>query len=224
MSDYIWKWNFQMAGRLDSNQYYLQFVRQMVRWLIHDPVLKQVRAMADANEFPVGSDITGTIQVLQDDYRPADNATLTPKLRTPAGVALPLQYVPTENPGEFRYRLRADEEGLYELDVQAQVGGKSHEANRLLVHVRRSGDENQVAVPNHPLLQQIAEKTNGTFFALHDSNRPTLASLVEFFGAVPSYKVLEEHRLRLRETVPLFIMLLVVLAVEWWWRRRVGLI
>lgn len=224
MSDYVWKWNFQMAGRLDSNQYYLQFVRQMVRWLIHDPVLKQVRAMADANEFPTGSDITGTIQVLQDDYRPAENATLTPKLRTPAGVELPLQYVPTENPGEFRYRLRADEEGLYELDVQAQIAGQSHEANRLLVHVRRPGDENQVAAPNHPLLQQIAEKTNGTFFALHDTSRPTLASLVEFFGATPSYKVLEEHRLRLRETVPLFVMLLVVLGVEWWWRRRVGLI
>src|SRR2546426_508515 len=59
MSDYIWKWNFQMAGQLDSNQYYLQFVRQMVRWLIRDPVLKQVRIMADASEFSVGSEVTG---------------------------------------------------------------------------------------------------------------------------------------------------------------------
>jgi hypothetical protein len=69
LSDYIWKWNFHMAGRTDSNQYYLQFVRQMVRWLIRDPILKQVRVMADANEFPIGSEITGTVQALQDDYR-----------------------------------------------------------------------------------------------------------------------------------------------------------
>ena len=86
MSDYIWKWNFQMAGRLDSNQYYLQFVRQMVRWLIRDPALKQVRIMADASEFPVGSEVTGTLQVLQDDYRPTETATLSTKLRTPGGT------------------------------------------------------------------------------------------------------------------------------------------
>jgi hypothetical protein len=224
MSDYVWKWNFQMAGRMDSNQYYLQFVRQMVRWLIRDPVLKQVRIMADASEFPVGSEVAGTFQVLQDDYRPADDAVLRTTLRTPAGLEAPVQYVPTGHPGEFRYRFRAEEEGLYELDVQAQMGGKIHEANRLLLRVHRPGDERQQAAPNHTLLRDIANRTGGTFFALDDPARPSMASLAEFFGGAPSYKVLEEKRLRLRETVPLFLLVLGCLAVEWWWRRRAGLI
>ncbi len=224
MSDYIWKWNFQMAGQLDSNQYYLQFVRQMVRWLIRDPVLKQVRIIADASEFPVGSEVTGTLQVLQDDYRPTETATLSTKLRTPHGTEVPVQYVPTSNPGEYRYRFRADEEGIYELDVQAEIGGKTHEANRLLLRVQRPGDENQHAAPNHTLLRDIAERTGGTFFAIHDPARPSVASLIEFFGGAPSYKVLEEIRLRLRETFPLFLAVLGVLAVEWWWRRRAGLL
>ena len=224
MSDYVWKWNFQMAGRLDSNQYYLQFVRQMVRWLIRDPVLKQVRIMADASEFPVGSEVTGTLQVLQDDYRPAETATLSTKLRTPKGTEVPMQYVPTGTAGEYRYRFRADEEGIYELDVQAQVGGKTHEANRLLLRVQRPGDENQHAAPNHALLRDIAERTGGTFFALDDPARPSVASVSEFFGGTPSYKVLEETRLRLRETLPLFLVVLGVLALEWWWRRRAGLL
>ncbi len=224
MSDYIWKWNFQMAGRLDSNQYYLQFVRQMVRWLIRDPILKQVRIMADASEFPVGSDVTGTLQVLQDDYRPTENATLSTKLRTPHGTETPVQYVPTGNPGEYRYRFRADEEGIYELDVQADIGGKTHEANRLLLRVQRPGDESQHAAPNHKLLRDIAERTGGTFFPIYAPARPSVASLVEFFGGAPSYKVLEETQLRLRETLPLFLVVLGVLGVEWWWRRRVGLL
>lgn len=224
MTDYIWKWNFQMAGRMDSNQYYLQFVRQMVRWLIRDPVLKQVRMTADASEFPMGSDVTGTLQVLQDNYHPAETATLTTKLRTPGGLEGPLQYVPTGNPGEFRYRFRADEEGMYELDVQALIGGATHEANRLLLRVQRPGDEKQSAVPNHTLLRDIAERTGGIFFALHDPARPTVASLTEFFGGTPSYKVLEETRLRLRESLPWFSAILVLLAVEWWWRRRAGLL
>jgi hypothetical protein len=224
MSDYMWKWNFQMAGRLDSNQYYLQFVRQMVRWLIRDPVLKQVRIMADASEFPVGSEVTGTLQVLQDDYRPAETVTLSTKLRTPNGTEVPMQYVPTSNAGEYRYRFRADDEGIYELDVQAQIGGKTHEANRLLLRVQRPGDENQYAAPNHALLRDIAERTGGTFFALDDPARPSVASVTEFFGGAPSYKVLEETRLRLRETLPLFLGVLGVLAVEWWWRRRAGLL
>ena len=212
MSDYIWKWNFQMAGRLDSNQYYLQFVRQMVRWLIRDPILKQVRIMADASEFPVGSEVTGTLQVLQDDYRPTENATLSTKLRTPHGTETPVQYVPTGNPGEYRYRFRADEEGIYELDVQADIGGKTHEANRLLLRVQRPGDESQHAAPNHKLLRDIAERTGGTFFPIYAPARPSVASLIEFFGGAPSYKVLEETQLRLRETLPLFLAVLGVLG------------
>jgi uncharacterized membrane protein len=224
MSDYIWKWNFQMAGRLDSNQYYLQFIRQMVRWLIRDPVLKQVRIMADASEFPLGSEVTGTLQVLQDDYRPAESAPVQVKLRTPHGSELAVPYVPTGNPGEYRYRFRADEEGMYALDVQAEIAGKTHDANRVLLRVQRPGDEMQQAAPNHKLLREIAERTGGTFFALHDPARPSAASLVEFFGGTTQYKVLEETRLRLRETLPLFTVILLLLGVEWWWRRRAGLL
>lgn len=224
MSDYTWKWNFQLAGRMDSNQYYLQFVRQMVRWLIHDPVLKQVRSMADAREFPVGSDVTGLFQVLQDDYRPATEAELRPTLRTPKGQEVAVPYRPTGKPGEYRFRFRAEEEGLYELDVQAQVKDKTHEANRLLLPVRRPGDENQQGAPDHDLLRDVADRTDGTFFTLDDGARPTLASLAQFFGGEPDYRVLEETRLRLRESLPLFLLLLSVLAVEWWWRRRAGLL
>ncbi|MBM3222612.1 MAG: hypothetical protein FJZ47_02240 [Candidatus Tectomicrobia bacterium] len=224
MSDYIWKWNFQMAGRMDSNQHYLQFIRQMVRWLIRDPVLKQVRMVADASEFPVGSEVTGTVQVLQDDYRPAETATLSTKLRTPQGAELPVQYVATNNPGEYRYRFRADEEGIYTLDVQADIGGKTHEANRLLLRVQQAGDESQYAAPNPALLRDIAERTGGLFFALDDPARPGVTSVSEFFGGAPSYQVLEETRLRLRETLPIFFLMLSVLALEWWWRRRAGLL
>jgi hypothetical protein len=110
------------------------------------------------------------------------------------------------------------------LDVQAQINGKTHEANRLLIRVYRPGGEAQQAAPNHALLQDIAERTGGTFFALHDPTRPTAASLVEFFGGTPHYKVLEEQRLRVRETLPLFLVLVGFLAVEWWWRRQAGLL
>ncbi len=224
MSDYTWKWNFQMAGQMDSNQYYLQFIRQLARWLIRDPELKQVRIMADATEFPIGSEVTGTIQVLQDDYQPDTHSTLTVTLRTPSGVTRPIQAVPTENSGEFRYRFRADDDGLASLDVTAKTGEETHEANRLLLRIYHPGGEQQDATPNHNLLSDIATSTGGAFFALHDTARPTLSSLIEFFGGTPNYKVLEEHLQRLRETMFLFIFLLLCLAAEWWWRRRAGLL
>ena len=129
----------------------------------------------------------------------------------------------TGNPGEYRYRIQATEAGFYTLDVQAQINGKMHQANRLLLQVYPPGGEQQHAAPNHPLLQDIADRTGGTFFALHDPARPTAASLVEFFGGTPRYQVLEEQRFHLRETLPLFLVLLGCLAVEWWWRRRAGL-
>jgi uncharacterized membrane protein len=223
MTDYTWKWNFQMAGQLDSNQYYLQFIRQLGRWLIRDPGLKQVRIMADATEFPLGSEVTGTVKVLQDDYQPAPKAMPAARLQTPAGIGQPLQLVPTQNPGEFEYRFRADDAGLYSLDVQADIGSTTHEANRLLLRVTSPGGEHQNAVPNHTLLKEIADQTGGAFFALDDPGRPTLSSLVDFFGGQPDYKVLEEYRQRLRESFPVLMLVLACLAVEWWWRRRVGL-
>jgi Putative glutamine amidotransferase len=223
MSDYTWKWNFHMAGRMDSNQYYLQFIRQVVRWLIRDPVLKQVRIMADGNEFPLGSEMSGTVQVLRDDYRPAAEALIRAKLRSPSGTEMQVQPVPTGNPGEFRYRLPAKEEGLYAFDVQAIIGTETHEANQLLLRAYRPGEENQQAAPNHALLREIADHTGGAFFALQDPTRPSVASLAEFFGGTPGYKVLEETRYRLRETLPLFLVVLGCLAIEWWWRRQAGL-
>ena len=223
MTDYTWKWNFQMAGQLDSNQYYLQFIRQLGRWLIRDPGLKQVRIMADATEFPLGSEVTGTVQVLQDDYQPATQATTTAKLQTPSGIGQALPLVPTSNPGEFAYRFPADDAGLYSLDVQADIGPTTREANRLLLRVSNLGGEQQNAAPNHVLLKEIADQTGGTFFAINDPGRPPLSSLIDFFGGQPDYKVLEEHRQRLRESFPMLILVLTCLAVEWWWRRRVGL-
>ncbi|ETX05124.1 MAG: hypothetical protein ETSY2_24840 [Candidatus Entotheonella gemina] len=223
MTDYTWKWNFQMAGHLDSNQYYLQFIRQLGRWLIRDPGLKQVRIMADATEFPLGSEVTGTVKVLQDDYQPATQTTPTARLQTPAGVSQPLRLVPTQNPGEFEYRFGADDAGLYSLDVQADIDHTTHEANRLLLRVASLGGEQQNAAPNHALLRDLADQTNGTFFALDDPARPPLSSLVDFFGGQPDYKVLEEYRQRLRESFPVLILVLACLAAEWWWRRRAGL-
>jgi hypothetical protein len=164
------------------------------------------------------------LQILRDDYRPAPDAALRATLRTPAGAELPLQYVPTGNLGEFRYQFSAQEEGFYELNVQATIGSEIHEANRLLLHVYRPGEENQQAVPNHTLLHAIADHTGGAFFAVQDPARPTVTSLADFFGGAPTYKVLEEKRFRLRETLPLFLILLGVLSIEWWWRRRSGLL
>ncbi len=223
MTDYTWKWNFQMAGQLDSNQYYLQFIRQLGRWLIRDPGLKQVRIIADATEFPLGSEVSGTVKVLQDDYQPATQTTPTARLQTPAGVRQSLQLVPTQNPGEFAYRFGADDAGLYSLDVQADIDRTTHEASRLLLRVSNLGGEQQNAVPNHALLKDIADQTGGIFFALDDPKRPPLSSLMDFFGGQPDYKVLEEYRQRLRESFPVLIFILTCLAVEWWWRRRVGL-
>ena len=223
MTDYSWKWNFQMAGQMDSNQYYLQFVRQLGRWLIRDPGLKQVRIMADATEFPLGSEVTGTVQILGDDYQPTANAKPTARLQTPAGRGQPLQLAPTQKPGEFAYRFRADDAGLYSLDVQADIGATARDANRLLLRVSNLGGEQQNAAPNHALLKDIAEQTGGAFFALDDPKRPPLSSLVDFFGGQPDYKVLEEYRQRLRESFPMLMLVLICLSVEWWWRRRVGL-
>ncbi len=224
MSDYIWKWNFQIAGRMDSNQHYLRFIRQLARWLISDPVLQQVRITADASEFQLGNEVTGTVQVLQDDYRPAADAVLTTTLRTPTGTSLPVQHTPTGNPGEFRYSFRAADVGVYSLEAQATLRAATQVANRTLLHVYRPGAENQQASPNHALLRDIADRTHGAFFALSDTARPTPVSLVEFFGGTTRYKVLEEKRLRLRETLSLFLVILGCFALEWWWRRRVGLL
>ncbi|GIX48363.1 MAG: membrane protein [Candidatus Tectimicrobiota bacterium] len=222
-SDYIWKWNFQMAGRMDSNQYYLQFVRQLVRWLVRDPALNQVRIRADASAFPLGSEVGGTVQVLRDDYRPAAAAEVRIALHTPGGAVQPLPAAPTGNRGEFRYRFRAEEEGFYRLEVTADVEDRRLEGNRLLVHVFHPGDETQQAAPNHALLRDIAEQTGGAFFSLSEGRPPSAASLAEFFGGTVQYRVLEERRLHLRETWLQFLIVLGLLAAEWGWRRRAGL-
>jgi len=103
--------------------------------------------MADASEFPVGSEVTGTLQVLQDDYRPYGERDPQHEVAHAHGTETPVQYMPTGNPGEYRYRFPPDEEGIYELDVQADIGGKTHESEPHAPARQRPGDENQHAAP-----------------------------------------------------------------------------
>jgi hypothetical protein len=137
---------------------------------------------------------------------------------TPSGDVreLPMEWT-VERDGEYRASFRADEEGVYDVQVEARRGDA--ELGRDAVHVQAAelpveyfGSEMRSS-----LLRRIAEETGGRFYTAE-----TAASLPEDISYSGSGATVVERK-ELWDAPVLFFMAVALLGSEWALRKRWGL-
>ena len=57
LTDFLWKWNFEMAGRGRDNLLYLTFVRQAIRWSVGDPQYQPLIVSLESDRLLPGEQI-----------------------------------------------------------------------------------------------------------------------------------------------------------------------
>ncbi|MBI3090117.1 MAG: hypothetical protein HYY96_05570 [Candidatus Tectomicrobia bacterium] len=224
LSDFFWRWNFQMIGEQKSNRPYLKLIRQMIRWLINEPQFRQVRLFAAKDAYEPGEEANLKAYVMRDDGGPAANAVLEVGVTDPSGREIRAPYSSSERPGEFNVPLKLAEFGFYRVRARAMVDGKEVGENSLVVAAQTPDWELRDAAMNEALLQRLARQTGGMYRPLKSFDRGALRELRQALRTQFQPKIVEESRWRLWHNVVTLLGLVLLLGSEWYIRRRNSLL
>jgi len=223
LTDSLWDWAFEEAGRGRGSRPYLAFVRQAVRWSIGDPELEPARVEPERSRIAPGEPIRARVRVLGEDFLPAAQPDLSVTLRGPGGTTRALAATP-EAPGVFVVEAPAQAEGTWEIAVEAAARGRTYARAVATVTAAWPPEEYRAPGLNREALTALLAGRRGALLALGDPD-DTAAALERVLRDLTGgrgEREREEGR-ALAETVPAFLLFLALLTAEWLLRRRSGL-
>jgi uncharacterized membrane protein len=211
-----WQWQMHADVPLEDQSHEILW-RQLLRWLVSQ-VPGPVTVTTPRDRYAPGESVLVTAEVNDDRYLKVNDARVAARVVTPSGDVreLPMEWT-VERDGEYRASFRADEEGVYDVQVEARRGDA--ELGRDAVHVQAAelpveyfGSEMRSS-----LLRRIAEETGGRFYTAE-----TAASLPEDISYSGSGATVVERK-ELWDAPVLFFMAVALLGSEWALRKRWGL-
>jgi uncharacterized membrane protein len=211
-----WQWQMHADVPLDDLTHET-FWRQLLRWLVSD-VTDHVRALTSADRTERGIPVTVTAEVTDSGYVRVNGAEVFATVTAPSGDVrrVPMEWT-VERDGEYRTEFAPEEDGLYEISVQAEQEGTSFGQARSFVQVGDMHAEFFDAEMQAGLLQRVAEETGGHFYT-----PATVGSLPEDVSFTESGTTVHEER-DLWDMPVLLILLLGLFGAEWGYRRTRGL-
>ena len=225
--DSSWKWSFEaLRGGADADPY-ASFYNASIRWLIRDPELRLVRVELDQEEVPPGETLSGTLQVFEADYAPAEGATGALRFRRTALDALgepdadvetiETRFV-TDARGRAPIAFTPEREGAWEVEAVVDVEGEPAEGLRdedVFLSVESMVEYRDIE-PRPELLRALSEATQG-----RSVDSPGRLSGARF--APPRVAEVDRREVIQLWNAPwLFALLALLLALEWSLRRRWG--
>ena len=211
-------WRWQMDPKTPATDpTYATFWRRLARWLV-DGVPGQVTVTTDEDRVDPGQAVTITAEVADAAYVDVNDSQVVARVTAPSGKTseLALDWNVARD-GEYRGTFVPDEDGSYDVRVEAARGKQALGAGD--VHVRAAPGDSEYfdAAMRAPLLRRVADETGGRFYT-----PATAASLPDDIGySGRGVTVVEEHELW---DMPVVLLLIVGLAGgEWAYRRARGL-
>ncbi len=191
--------------------------RQLLRWLV-SYVPPQVTASTASDQVAPGESVTITTLVSDSSFMAMNDVQVTAYATTPSGAVreLPMEWN-VERDGEYRAALIPDEEGLYDIRVEARQGGVELGSDRTYVDATQLATEYFDAEMHASLLRRIADETGGHFYT-----GETADALAEDVSFTESGTTVYEEK-DLWDMPALFLLLLALVAGEWSIRRWRGL-
>jgi hypothetical protein len=217
----LWRWAFMPEDLKQFDAVYQLFWRQMVRWLI------------DESDFLPGQDISFRTErytyglgekirlVVRAKNVPA--AQYQPRIVIQAPDAKPLLVTPAreeqEGDRELAYSTyyTPETEGEFEARLVNNVGQPREDTARFTVY--SDSIETRLVAADRELLAQVAKVTGG--------GELPLAELKDLPRRVRQFEELSREKLKARDIwdkLPVFSLLVALLAMEWYLRRRLGLV
>ena len=217
----LWRWAFMPEDFKQYDDVYQLFWRQMVRWLIDESDFlpgQDVSFRTERYSYGLGERIRFLVRaknVPAGQYQPKI------MVRPPEGQPLTLMPARAEqdNERELAYTafLTPETEGEYEAVLSDNLGQPRQEATRFTVY--SDSVETRLVAADRELLAQVARVTGGSEIPL--------AGLKDLPGRVRQFEESSREKLKAQDIwdrLPVFSLLVGLLAMEWFLRRRLGLV
>ncbi|MEO8070836.1 MAG: VWA domain-containing protein [Acidobacteriota bacterium] len=212
-----WLWRMHAKMAVEDVTHHT-FWQRLVRWLV-DGVPERVMVTAAPARVQKGEPLALTAQVVDGEYKGVNDGRITAHATAPSGkvedVAMEWS---VEHEGEYRATFTPSENGVYKISVDGTSrAGKDLGRGTVNVPVAPSDAEYFDAAMRAPLLQRVAEETDGRFFKAADTS--TLVDAITYSGK--GITVVEERELW---DMPIMLFLLLgLMGSEWMYRRTRGL-
>ena len=212
-------WVWQMDSSVPAEDMtHETFWRQLLRWLVAETP-DPVEASASPESVEAGDPVTVTAQVLDAGFVEVNGASVTARITSPDGgvVDVPMEWS-VEKDGEYTARFTPEQDGIFEVAVEARRDSVVLGATESSVRVAPSGAEYRDPQQRRPLLERVAEDTGGRYYTADGVDE--LPEDLRFTGG--GVTVTEERDLW--DMPFLFLLLGGLMVAEWGYRRRRGLV
>ncbi|MEE2757233.1 MAG: glutamine amidotransferase [Myxococcota bacterium] len=221
LTDSTWRWDFEAFGLGADNRNYYKFWGNAIRWLIRDPDLKTIRVTTGKDRYAVGDQVSVTVRLQADDYRPAIDQPVRVEVgkrhnEQTSTEAPIIRQGKTDKGGLFTFSVPIKTDGVWR--VVARSGEDQELVDQDVFVVTSEPIELATTKTNPLLLKSISSIGQGRF--LDDGD-----DLADLERKPPL--LLQVNR---RKDVPLWasawlLLLAIILpSTEWFLRRRWGLL
>lgn len=216
----VWRWGFT-ENELVRNAN-TQFVGHLVRWLTQPRDVDRVQVTTSKPVYQGGEPVEFLAQVLDPQFEPLEDAEVRLEVRPqndPDGVAATLLLERRAGkPGEYGGQLPGLGPGEYSAEAVAVQTGAEVGRDTTLFTVETYSVEFVNTSQNVDLLRELASRTGGRY--------ATPAQAADVARELPRnpQPVLLHSEIEIWNTMPLFVVFVVLLSAEWLLRKRRGLL
>jgi hypothetical protein len=152
-----------------KDQTFHTFWQRLARWLV-DGVPDRVSVTAAPSRVQKGEPVSLSAEVLDPEYKGINDGRITAHVTSPSGKIedVPMEWT-VEHDGEYRARFTPAEDGLYKVNVGGTTAA-SVDVGKGAASVRVAPSDREYfdAAMRQPLLERIAEETEGRFYKAQD--------------------------------------------------------
>lgn len=217
-TDSTWYWHFPPVEGGGTNEAYLAFWREAIRWLTRDPALKQLNVSTDRARYRTGEETRISVSVLDPGYKPVKDAEVRVMVRDLSGKGVCTSLANPVGEGQYETTCPVSGNGYLEVQASARKNNQPLGSDIVYIEVVAASREFERTTPNAVLMELLAELGQGSVLQLVKgklSDEPRIAS-------EKAYRVLGSRRLDLWDTPLALGLVLGLLSTEWWLRRRWG--
>lgn len=207
-----------LAGKGKTPYYYNRFWYKIVRYMIQSGDFKNIQVFPGKDKAGVGERISVNIKVLDQYWRPIDNARVRMEIKTPSGKRIPMGWVyPTGEDGWYYTTIPVAEQGLHKITATAYIEESflnQGEAEFAGVVINKEFLNTSL---NKELLEDIAGISGGYYWNSQNVDPEKIISLVE--KTIKGKKVVNKiswHQWHF------LILIIIILIAEWYFRRTRG--
>ena len=205
--DASWRWSFSEGVEGESNQAYLRFWKNAIRWLVADPEDRAVSISPSKDNATIGEEIDITVTIRDVGYNTVSGVDVFGKIITPSGTKIPFQEK-TDASGQIAIPFSPTEYGMHEIEAECD-----QKIGRTVFAATSRNPELVDNAPDRGFLQALSENYEGDF---HTSYAPPL------LNSKAQREIPMTHTLELKQS-PLFgILFCIFSGIGWLLRRRGG--